>query len=242
MSYYFNTDFVIDYDYVDKTNKLTYKGFLKYLCDAGSRHSDEAGYGLKDFNRTHLVWLVLNWKLKIYKRPLSNEKIHITTWSSGADRVCSYRDYKMFNENNELICIATSKWALYDLVKGSLAKITSELIEAYHTTDEHIFENVNFKLREPDSSYISTYDYNIMRRDIDTNNHVHNSNYLDIVNEVLPENIYENLSFENIEVMYKSQALYGNSVKAFYYDCGNEHIIVIKSEDLKKLHCIIKLS
>lgn len=242
MAYYFNTDFVIDYDCVDKNNKLTYKGFLKYLREAGSQHSDEAGYGLKDFEKTHLVWLVLNWKLKIYRRPASNEKIHIVTWSAGTERVCSYRDYKIFDENNKLIAIATSKWALYDLIKGSLTRITPEIIEAYHTFDEHIFENVNFKLTEPNIPYLATYDYTVMRRDIDTNNHVHNSNYLDIANEVLPEDVYENMNFENVEVMYKNQAIYGDKTKSFYYNHENEHIIVIRSADLKKLHCIIKLS
>ena len=34
MGYIFKTDFVVDYDCVDKNNKLTYKGFLKYLRDA----------------------------------------------------------------------------------------------------------------------------------------------------------------------------------------------------------------
>ena len=34
MGYHFERDFIIDYDYVDKKNKLTYKGFLKYLREA----------------------------------------------------------------------------------------------------------------------------------------------------------------------------------------------------------------
>ena len=34
MGYHFETDFIIDYDYVDKKNKLTYKGLLKYLREA----------------------------------------------------------------------------------------------------------------------------------------------------------------------------------------------------------------
>ena len=34
MGYHFERDFIIDYDYVDKKNKLTYKGFLKYLRGA----------------------------------------------------------------------------------------------------------------------------------------------------------------------------------------------------------------
>lgn len=34
MGYHCESDYIVDYDYVDKTNKLTYKGFLKYLREA----------------------------------------------------------------------------------------------------------------------------------------------------------------------------------------------------------------
>lgn len=81
-----------------------------------------------------------------------------------------------------------------------------------------------------------------MRRDIDTNNHVHNSNYLEIANELLPEDIYENTEFKDIEIMYKHEAVYGDKTKSFYYNENNIHYIVIKSEDLSKIHCIIKFS
>ena len=200
------------------------------------------GYGIKDFERTHLVWLVLFWKLKIYRRPESEEKIHIETWSAGSERVCSYRDYKLYDENNNLIAIATSKWALYNLPEAHLAKITPELLEAYQPTDEHVFENTLYKLAVPNATYLATYDYTVMRRDIDTNHHVHNSNYLDIANEVLPEDVYRNVESSNVEIMYKNQAIYGDKTKSFYYQVGSEHYVVIRSEDLSKLHCIIKLS
>lgn len=49
MGYHSNSNFIIDYDYVDENNKLTYKGFLKYLREAGSIHSDEARIRNKRF-------------------------------------------------------------------------------------------------------------------------------------------------------------------------------------------------
>lgn len=123
-----------------------------------------------------------------------------------------------------------------------MAKITDEIAKAFNTSNEHIFENTVYKLKEPTSTPISEYDYTIMRRDIDTNNHVHNLNYLDIAMEALPEDVYNNCNFSNVEVMYKHQAVYKDKTKAFYYNINNEHYIVIKSDNLEKIHCIIKLS
>lgn len=242
MGYVYNIDYIIDYDYVDKNNKLTHKGFLKYLCGAATSHADETPYGFKASETTHLAWLVLGWKIEIYRRPKCNEKIHIETWSTGAERVCSYRDFKMYDKKNNLIAIASSKWTLYNLEKASLVRITPEIMETFHSDDTtHVFTEKVSKINVPELECLGTYEYNIMRRDIDTNNHVNNGNYFDIANEVLPEEIY-NIDFKNIDVMYKNQALYGDKTISFYYSTGSEHYVVIKSEDLSKTHCIIKLS
>lgn len=242
MGYICKSDFVIDYEYVDKWNKLTYKGFLRYLLDAGSKHSDIAGYGLKDIPKTGLVWLVLGWKVKIFERPISNSVIHVETWSSGTEKVCSYRDYRVYNAENKLIAIATSKWVLFNRNSNSIARITDDIVSAYSPVDEHVFTEPIVKLTQPDSKILNTYNYTIMRRDIDTNNHVHNTNYLDIALECLPTEIYENMNYTMVEVMYKRQALFGDKTKSLYYHENNADYMVIKSEDLSKLHCIVKLS
>ena len=81
----------------------------------------------------------------------------------------------------------------------------------------------------------------MQRRDIDINKHMHNICYLDLAYEALPKDIYENTSFDNIEIMYKTGALLGEKVKCFYSDIDGEHIVTIKSEDETKLHAIVTL-
>lgn len=242
MGYIHKVDFNIDYEYVDKHNKLTYKGFLKYLQDAATMHSNHIGYSFENLIQHGLAWLVLGWKIEIYKRPGTDEKIHVETWSTGFEKVSSCRDYKIFNSQKELIAIASSKWVLYDLKKGSLARITEEFASPYHPHYEHVFGEQIEKISEPSSEATNTYNYAIMRRDIDTNNHVHNTNYLDIAIEALPEEKYKNMNYTTVEIMYKKQALLGDKTTAMYHHEEDGDYIVIKSEDLKKLHCIVKFA
>ena len=242
MGFICKADYSIDYEYVDKNNKLTYKGFLKYLVDAGSKHSSIAGYGFKDVPRTNLVWLVLNWKLKIYDRPESEDKIHVETWCRGTERVYCLRDYKIYNDKHELIAIASSKWVLFNVNTKSIARITDEVVSAYNPHNENVFENPLDKLTEPTGDYVCTFDYRIMRRDIDTNNHVHNTNYLDIAIECLPKETYENLNYTTIEIMYKHQAVLGDTTKSLFFHKEDGDYVVIKSENLNKLHCIVRFS
>lgn len=141
----------------------------------------------------------------------------------------------------ELCVVATSKWALIHLEKG-LMRITDELVEKYQTEDKCVFESFTFdKLKEPENDRL-TFEYTVQRRDIDINNHMHNICYLDLAYESLPEDVYKNISFDNVEIMYKSGSYLGDTLKCFYSQVDDEHFITIKSEDAKTLHAIIKMS
>ena len=110
--------------------------------------------------------------------------------------------------NGELCTIATSKWTLIHLEKG-LMRFNDELVEKYQTENKCTFDNFNFeKIKEPENSTL-TFEYTVQRRDIDINKHMHNICYLDLAYEALPKDIYENTSFDNIEIIYKTGALLG---------------------------------
>ncbi len=226
---------------IDKNVNLSNKAILGFFEDIGGFHSDIAGYGLKDIEKTKLSWVLLHWKMKVLKRISYGDTIHVKTWSRGAIRACCYRDYEIYNQNHELCVIGTSKWTLIHLEKG-LMRITNELLEKYQTEEKAVFENFTFeKLKEPEDSKL-TFTYTVQRRDIDINHHMHNLCYLDLAYEALPQDIFENNSFANVEIMYKSGAYLGDTIKCFYAMKNKEHFITIKSQDERTLHAIIKLS
>ena len=73
------------------------------------------------------------------------------------------------------------------------------------------------------------------------NAHVHNINYLNYAYETLPDEVYENNIFNNIEIMYKRQIKLGDKIVCLYTKEENKHIVTIKSEDEKILHAIVEL-
>lgn len=226
---------------IGENNRLTNKGFLRMLQEIACVHSSFAGLGVNDIQNTGLAWILLNWKLQVFTRPVWNTKLKVNTWSSGNTLVSAYRDYEIFDDNNNLVAIATSKWILFDTAKGSLAKITEEISSRYHNLDKHVFDcSMDEKLKEPkDNTLIS--EYTVIRRDIDTNHHVNNLNYLDFAYEALPDDIYFNSNFDNVEIMYKHEAKLGDTLNLFYAKKDGSVFVTIKNKESGKLHCIVKL-
>ena len=235
-------EFKIELEDIGKENLFTNKALLRYLENIGADHSSEAGYGILDMNRTRLSWILLDWKVKIIKRVKYSKKLTVNTWSRGSKRVYSYRDFEIFDDENNKIAIATSKWALINIDTGKLEKIDKSITEKYYPEDMSVFEEKELdKLKEP-KEYISSIHYKVNRADIDVNKHMHNLNYLDLAYEALPQEIYDDYEFNNIRITYKKEIKLNETVECKYSKIDNKHIIAIFSEDNSKLHAIVELS
>lgn len=239
----FEHKFKIGFRDVGKSNKITNKGLLGYLEDTAGMHSDLVGYGLNDIYKTNLTWILLNWKVQVFKRPLYGESILVKTWARNTIKFYTFRDFEVYNNKNELIAIATTKWVLMDAKAMTLTKIPDELILKYNPENKAVFGNEKEigKLDFP-TEYESMFPYTIQRKDIDINRHVHNVTYLDFAYEILPESVYNNINLNTFEILYKKETKLGETIKCFYSKVDNSHFVVMKTEDEKTVHCVIRLS
>lgn len=220
---------------------ITNTGMLNILENVACHHSDMVGFGINDIPTTHLSWVLLAWKVKILKRVTYGTELTVRTWAKPSYKFYTYRDFEVLNENGEVVCIATSKWTLINTLKGSIEKITDDIIGEYDPEERNVFENPEIeKLVEP-ASFSSEFIYKTQRRDIDVNRHMHNVNYLSLAYEAVPIDVYESKECNNIEIMYKKGIILEDTSKCFYSYQEDAHVVTIKSEDGKVLHAIIKL-
>ena len=239
----FSQNMTINYSDVDSYNEMTNRGILRLMQEIAGIHSGSLGYGVNDMPKTGIAWIILNWKLKILQRPHTNTPLLLRTWVRSENPLYSYRDFDVYDNDNNLIAVATSKWIIFDINKKSITKIPKGIKEKYSYEDKFaIIDKWNEKLTEPkDSTFVMNY--RVQRRDIDTNNHVNNLYYLDYALEALPEEIYKTTNFSNVEIMYKHEAKLGDTLSLFYAKENNndEVIVTIKDENKEKIYAIVKL-
>lgn len=225
---------------IGKENKIRNKTILEFLENIGGYHSDIAGYGVNEIEETKVTWILLDWQLKVIDRPSYGDVLEIHTWGRGMNKFFTYRDYEIYNKKGNLCAIATSKWALVNVKNGKLARITEEIMEKYHPEEKMVFLKELEKLEIP-NEFDSKLEYTVIKRDIDLNKHMHNLYYLDLAYETLPEEIYEKRPFDNIRIEYKKEIKLGEQINCYYTKNNNKNVVVIKSNDDKKIHAIIEL-
>ena len=233
------SNFKIGFEDIGVNNEATNKALLAIMQDISCMHSASIGYGVLDIESKKRAWMLLDWKMKVIKRPKYNDDIKVETWSRKAERLYAYRDFQIRDKEGNIIVIGTSRWIFVDTDKRRPVRITAEIADLYESeTDKSVFSEEMEDIKC--ESYIFKKDYYVQRRDIDINGHMHNLNYLDMAYEILPEEIYKTKVFDNVRIVYKKELLYGEKVECYYEEQDNKYIITAKTKD--KINAIIELS
>ena len=217
----------VAYPDVDQHFNLSISGAIRMMQEAGAIHSDSLGYSFRTVHLTRVHWLIVGWRLRMLRKAFWNETLHVDTWPRTISRVTSERDFEIKNEAGETVCIATSNWILVSSDTGRATRVTPEIAAAYPLTSHPVFAD---ELQIPDMEEGRlTYVGKVLRRDLDTNNHVNNLIYLDYARQALPEEIY-NHPFREMTVKYSRQLLLDDTFHCIYSHTDNCHTIRLQSE------------
>ena len=186
--------------------RMTDKALLEVLGDMAMLHGMRIGQGINTRHVHHLVWMTLNWKLKITRRPRAGEKITAVTWARDYTRAQASRDYLILDEEGNELVRATSNWVLLDDRSMTILRLTPEYMDPYEQeSDREVFPGESFRrpLKEG-PGILRQIEYPILKAMIDENGHVHNTCYLDMVREVLPEGT-DPEDFTFLEAAYRKE-------------------------------------
>ena len=232
----------VHFNDVNIDNQLTMKGALRLMQEASNCHSDQVGYGLNQIPQTGYSWVLHQQRCHMYQRPGWGSKLTIRTWSRGAEGLICLRDFEMLNEQGQRVAVATTAWLLVDARSQKMLKVPASMMEEYGTIDEAVFDEPMKRLKMlPDAS--KTWEYTILKRDIDINRHVNNLCYLDYAVESLPEGV-EVVDYNDVTIMYKKAAYLGDSIACFgdwETDEKGAYVAAVKDPEGKHLHAVIRM-
>lgn len=139
--------------------------------------------GTLDLNAKNCCWIILRMTVRMDKNPCWRDAFSVNTWSRGANKFYFYRDFEIFNSNEEKIGAASSTWIIADmtthrpLIPGHIEGL--DLVD-YVQSDRMALDYDSPKLSFPKDiselgrPVITKYaDYS----ELDKNHHVNNTRY-----------------------------------------------------------------
>ena len=212
------------------------RALLEMFSNTANLHGMKIGQGSSDPGP--FAWVVINWKMEVLRRVKVCSSVRVRTWSQKWDRITANRDFLAFDESGDTLARATSVWMAVDRKRHFPSRLTEEIMGPYGSEpDVQNFPGITFT--KPDLlsvPVLRSVPFTVPRCMIDFNGHVHNTAYLDIADEALPEGVPR----DELEVCYRREVKAGQALRVEYGVRDGKHDVFIRSED-GTLHAWIEL-
>ncbi|MDD8014650.1 MAG: thioesterase [Acidobacteriota bacterium] len=183
---------------------------LDFLMDAAAGQAAATGFGVPELIRKGLTWLLSRHHVRIFHYPGIWDRVRVTTWASGFQRLFALRDFEMHDEKGFLLASATSSWVLMNLRDRKPANpagfLPGHLLHEVRAMAED-FPPLP-KVDRPDVEIA----FRVRMRDVDFNRHVTNGVYIHWALEAVPEDVLKSRRPKEIEVGFRAEAFYGDQV------------------------------
>ena len=227
---------------VDVEKKVTNKALLEILSDMSMLHGAVAGHTKTD-GKSDISWVVLGWRMKVYRRPSMFSTLRAVTWARDYTKVRAGRDYIIYDEDDNIVVKATAEWVALDVQTGRFLRITPELMEVFDPEPENInFPEYKFpSMRRFATEVQISSEMEIDRMMFDYNGHVHNCVYLNLAEQILPDEQYRH-RFKEVVILYKLEITTQDKVLLEYSVEGDDCMVAIRQKSDNKLHALVMLS
>lgn len=197
---------------VDFHRKMKLSTIFTYFEDVASLNAASLGIGFdKIRTELNLAWVLTRIKVEITRYPVWNETVIVETWPHEPQKVKFNRDYYIKDVEGNILVRATSIWAIIDINTRELQK-TDRLKFTYPEWNvEKAITGHNEKLK-PVSEPVLSYKKVIGGSDIDMNEHLNNSKYVDYIMDCFTMDELKAYTAESIDVNYINEALPGDTI------------------------------
>jgi acyl-ACP thioesterase len=206
-------EYEIHYYQIDKEQKATALALVNLLEDTALSHSQAIGLGMEELKSKGIVWLLNSWNIIIDKYPKWHDRISIESWPSHRERFYATTESFIKDVNGVIIVRASILWILVSIERKRPIRIPLEFSELYGMELEKAIDYPFNRIEEVVAPEMEG-NYLVRRSDIDTNQHVNNSRYIEWALEQVPAHIYEHYRLHSLEVKYKKEAMPGSRINS----------------------------
>jgi acyl-ACP thioesterase len=204
-------------------SKMKLGAVLRHVQETSEQHVDLLHVGYEEFlEKTGLVFFLVCNRVKIFRLPCHREKIEIRTHPRGRGGVRFYRDFKFYDESGALLITAMQVTVLADAA-------THRVRRPQAFVDLHVFRDVPVDPEEKMVRAVTPKDLPLVgerpvyRSDLDSNGHMNNAVYADIIEDFLPERAGG--AVRGLQIDYLGETPPGDRLRLFARRLGGETLM-----------------
>ena len=221
---------------VDVRRQLRVSDLCQLMQETAWNHANFHGLGYAALMEKKLAWILSRQLLHIETFPNWNDAITVQTWSTGHDRLFWYRDYKILDQNQQMLGKATSTWFVIDAKNRRPQQVATYFNRKYTDNTEQMFPEKLKRIREiPDAALSKTV--RVRYQDLDMNGHANNIRYVDWIVDSLSGDFLQQHCLAQMEINYLAEALRDDVIEVNLSQQEGAHLFhqLIRSGDRTEL-------
>ena len=220
------------------SGKITVNAILNSLDDVAMQHAELTGDDVLERSKNAVNWVMTGWDIRILNLPKNNEEFKIKTWvNSNIGALSSTREFLLMDVEGNSCVKAQAYISILDLVRNRPVRFSDTDLARYQPEPETVIETPVKKIAVP-KEFIAEKTLVVRRSDIDFNEHVHNTTYLTLAMEVLPEELYKEQNFQAIRINFK-KALFLDDVATIKLAQTEQGYTVAIYKEADQLCCLV---
>lgn len=206
-----------------KSYELDHRGEIplwviyRFLQEAAEFNAVELGFDTESMLKQALTWMLVRLQLRVGSVPSGRTMIRAESWPSAVESRFAKRDFRLWwNDAAEPFAVASSAWLLIDVNRKRPVTVENVIGREHLRYTEHMVHDP-FPSMNPAGTPDFTTEFRIRRADLDMNDHVNNTHYVEWLAEAVPEPVWRECSVTALDIEYKRALQFGETVHIASY-------------------------
>lgn len=198
---------------VDFCGKATLVTMGNYFLSAAGDDAHNNGFGLMELHSHNMAWVLSRMAMEIYRFPVEEEFVTITTWVEEVGRLMTVRNMIMTDQMGEKIAAASTQWAMIDFVSRQPLDLRTNknYLEVVIPTPSPIQRAERIAV----NGGVLLDQIRVRYSDIDLNKHVNSLKYLEWVVDYMPIEFVADRRPVRVDLNYLHETKLGETVEIY---------------------------
>ncbi len=211
---------------------------LRYFQEAINLQMHDNPPSTEDLFANGQAFILSRTTMHIYKELSVYDEIEVVTWANTSKGATFVRSAQIFRRG-ELSADIITVWALLDINAHRLVRVKDAVL-GIGTLDELPDIPLPDKVRFPETEKEKVGEKTVVYSDIDRNNHMNNTRYVDMICDYLPD--VENKKVKSFTINYVTESRLGEKLDVYHTTDGeNDYFCAVKEDGTHSVDVIMKL-
>lgn len=212
----FSLEHQILYYETDLTGQLSIPMIFNLAILASAEQSETLGQGEDEIHAHNNGWVVLQYDLKITRRPRVGETVVIKTQAKEYNPYFAIRNFWLESASGDELVQIRSMFALISMEQRKMVRIPAEMMVPYQAEKVKHITKIAAPNSIDDTDNVKQKDYHVRYFDIDSNLHVNNAQYFDWLLDPLGAEFLQANEIKQLNIKYANEVRYGDEVTSYY--------------------------